>query len=92
MRYRLDDGTFRHILTDGSDVMATEQALLAQEAMERLSAARRSLYDFREEMPEDVKMQVTALNEALTDVAVATPEEVQALYTRYLAIPAAERS
>lgn len=37
-------------------------------------------------------MQVTALNEALTDVAVATPEEVQALYTRYLAIPAAERS
>ena len=63
MRYRLDDGTFRHILTDGSDVM-----------------------------PEDVKMQVTALNEALTDVAVATPEEVQALYTRYLAIPAAERS
>lgn len=60
MRYRLDDGTFRHILTDGSDVMATEQALLAQEAMERLSAARRSLYDFREEMPEDVKMQVTA--------------------------------
>ena len=92
MRYRLDDGTFRHILTDGSDVMATEQALLAQEAMERLSAARRSLYDFREEMPEDVKTQVTALNEALTDVAVATPEEVQALYTRYLAIPAAERS
>ena len=92
MRYRLDDGTFRHILTDGSDVMATEQALLAQEAMERLSAARRSLYDFREEMPEDVKMQVTALNEALTDVAAATPEEVQALYTRYLAIPAAERS
>ena len=75
MRYRLDDGTFRHILTDGSDVMATEQALLAQEAMERLSAARRSLYDFREEMPEDVKMQVTALNEALTDVAAATPEE-----------------
>ena len=66
MRYRLDDGTFRHILTDGSDVMATEQALLAQEAMERLSAARRSLYDFREEMPEDVKTQVTALNEALT--------------------------
>ena len=92
MRYRLDDGTFRHILTDGSDVMATEQALLAQEAMERLSAARRSLYDFREEMPEDVKMQVTALNEALTDVAMATPEEVQTLYTRYLAIPAAERS
>ena len=44
------------------------------------------------EMPEDIKMQVTALNEALTDVAVATPEEVQALYTRYLAIPAAERS
>ena len=43
-------------------------------------------------MPEDVKTQVTALNEALTDVAVATPEEVQALYTRYLAIPAAERS
>ena len=85
MRYRLDDGTFRHILT-------SEQALLAQEAMERLSAARRSLYDFREEMPEDVKTQVTALNEALTDVAVATPEEVQALYTRYLAIPAAERS
>ena len=76
MRYRLDDGTFRHILTDGSDVMATEQAL----------------YDFRDEIPEDVKMQVTALNEALTDVAVATPEEVQALYTRYLAIPAAERS
>lgn len=92
MRYRLDDGTFRHILTDGSDVMATEQALLAQEAMERLSAARRSLYDFREEIPEDVKMQVAALNEALTDVAVATPEEVQALYTRYLEIPAAERS
>lgn len=92
MRYRLDDGTFRHILTDGSDVMAMEQALLAQEAMERLSAARRSLYDFREEITEDVKMQVAALNEALTDVAVATPEEVQALYTRYLAIPAAERS
>ena len=25
LRYRLDDGTFRHILTDGSDVMSGKQ-------------------------------------------------------------------
>ena len=66
MRYRLDDGTFRHILTDGSDVMATEQALLAQEAMERLSAARRSLYDFREEMPERQFCLVTGRRELIS--------------------------
>ena len=83
------NSTVTYTGTSGESVTIRE---VVRRALAWLSAARRSLYDFREEMPEDVKMQVTALNEALTDVAVATPEEVQALYTRYLAIPAAERS
>lgn len=46
-RFRMDDGLYRHALTDQTgDMMATEQALLAGAALERLRTGGPSIYDF----------------------------------------------
>lgn len=92
LRYRLADGTFCHALGLESDVMATEQAILAQEAMERLEKEERSLYDFRAPLAEDTRSQIAQLNEAIAGVSRWTQQQAQELYDRYRAVPAEERS
>ena len=72
--------------------MATEQAILAQEAMERLEKEERSLYDFRAPLAEDTRSQIAQLNEAIAGVSRWTQQQAQELYDRYRAVPAEERS
>lgn len=48
MQYQVDGGMFRHTLDGEADVMATEQAALAQIALERLDAKANRLYDLTE--------------------------------------------
>ena len=73
--------------------MATEQVLLAQAALERLDSGERRIFDFREEMPEDTRAQIDALNETIAQLDdEALDAQAADLYAQYLAIPAAERS
>ncbi|WP_240986517.1 X2-like carbohydrate binding domain-containing protein [Acididesulfobacillus acetoxydans] len=47
LQFRAADGGFKHLLTGNSDSTASEQALLALAAYERLKDGMSSLYDFR---------------------------------------------
>lgn len=90
LRYRLPDGSFAHTMQEQTgDLFTTEQAGMALLAMERLASGGRRLYDLREPMDPAVQAEIAALNEAL---AGAGASEAPALYRRYLALPAAERS
>lgn len=96
LRYRLPDGTFCHTLQAQTDLMATEQAALALEAVARVRSGQRSLYDFREPMSAELQQEITQLNQAIRS-ASAQPQtqsqaQLQALYDRYCTLPAAERS
>lgn len=44
LQYRQDDGSFRHVLDEEADLMATEQAFYAMVALERAEKAAPSLY------------------------------------------------
>ena len=73
--------------------MATQQAILAEEAMERMETGARSLYDFRPPMQDALRAEIAALNDEIDsagDDALRT--QAEALYARYLAVPAEERS
>ena len=47
-RYETADGRFQHVLGGGGDMMATEQAILALQALDRLRSGRGHLYDLRD--------------------------------------------
>ena len=92
-RYRLENGLYAHVLENGADYMATQQAILAEEAMERMETGVRSLYDFRPPMQDALRAEIAALNDEIDsagDDALRT--QAEALYARYLAVPAEERS
>lgn len=44
--FRLEDGTYSHVMGDGGDPMSTEQAVLALTALERLRTGGDWIYDF----------------------------------------------
>lgn len=92
-RYRLENGLYAHVPDADADLMATQQAILAEEAMERLENGERSLYDFRAPMEDGLRAAIAALND---DIFAADAETLRtqagALYMRYRAIPAEERS
>ena len=49
--FRLEDGTFCHVAGEPSDGMATEQALMALTAMQRMRSGGASIYDFTDYVP-----------------------------------------
>jgi hypothetical protein len=76
--------------------MASEQALYALTALLRFQNDRRSLFDFRPEMPEEVRAAIDATDEGIAalpaDVGIADTETVRALFAKYGQIPPEERS
>ena len=102
-RYKMDDGGFIHAKTynpenptslpDESNSMASEQVLYALTALYRFQNGYRSLYDFREEQPMDLKKQIQSLNDAI-DALPKHPhkEQLTTLFKQYLAVPVTERS
>jgi len=61
--FRLEDGAYCHILGDEWDIIATEQALMAQTAVDRLRAGEPGIYDFTKAAPEkgaDMKVIIAA--------------------------------
>ena len=92
-RYRQENGLYAHVPDAGADLMATQQAILAEEAMERLKNGERSLYDFRAPMEDGLRAAIAALNDDIFAAdAEALRAQADALYVRYRAIPAEERS
>ncbi len=94
LSFMTSDGLFRYLPTDTEyDLMSTEQAFLALTAMERLSQGQRRIFDFRGEREPALSQEIRSVNE---DIAALTksspPAELEALDTRYRAIPAEERS
>ncbi len=94
LSYETKDGLFRYLAEDETyDMMSTEQVVLALSAMQRLDDEQRRIFDFRDEMAPAVRKEIDTLNK---DLAALSPQEldtkVDALYERYLSIPADERS
>ena len=96
MNFRQADGGFAHTLDDGSsesDVMATEQVMLALAAMARNNERMRTIFDFRIELNEGIKAQLLMVDEAIEALGdEANPTEVETVYQQYLLIPGEERS
>ena len=93
-RYRTGEGLYRYLPEDETfDLMATEQVLLAQIALERQEAGERRIFDFREEMDADTRARIDTFQETIANLDDASLDaQASALYEQYLAIPAAERS
>ncbi|MEK4628408.1 hypothetical protein MKZ17_09390 [Solibacillus sp. FSL R7-0682] len=101
-RYKMNDGGFIHAKTynpenptslpDESNSMASEQVLYALTALYRFQNGYRSLYDFREEQPMELKKQIKSLNNAI-DALPKQPqkEQLTTLFKQYLAVPVTER-
>ena len=51
LSYRTAEGLFRHTAEGPEDLMATEQAILALQALDRLRAGQGRLYDLRDIPP-----------------------------------------
>ena len=102
-QYKMNDGGFIHAkkynpenptsLPDESNSMASEQVLVALASLYRYQNGYRSLYDFRQEQPENIKKQIQLLNDSIKDLPKEpTTNQVEKLFEQYLAIPITERS
>lgn len=47
LRFRMDDGSFSHLMDDSSDLLATEQAFYALVAIDRMEQGKTSLYSMK---------------------------------------------
>lgn len=106
MKYRNDDGGFIHSkvynpdnptsLPDESNTMASEQVLYSLAALYRYEGNYRSLYDFREEMNDELKSQIASVKKSIDLLPVKVNsndmEKVEAIFTEYKQIPISERS
>jgi hypothetical protein len=100
LKYRVEDGGFAHAADEEgalkSSSMASEQALYAVTALLRLRNGRRSLFDFRPEMPGEIKSRIASLEEGIAslpdDAGAADVETVRALFEEYREVPVEERS
>lgn len=102
MKYHMEDGGFAHSIEEDkavggageSNTMAGEQALYALVAYCRLELGMRNLYDFREEMSDTLKGQITKLEADINKLGETEKPEKQSIeevFTQYLEIPAEER-
>lgn len=104
--YSKEDGGFIHSQTfkpenptsmpDESNTMASEQALYALTSLVRFNENYRSLYDFREEMNDEVRNQINALEDSIQNIPTEVQQDdksfITSLYKEYLHIPVEERS
>lgn len=106
MNYLMEDGGFIHSDTydpenptsvpEESNTMASEQILYSLTALYRHKEGYRTLYDFREEMNNDLKKKIETVKKSIEEI----PEKVTASHTdmikdifaEYLKVPIEERS
>ena len=106
MKYKNDDGGFIHSkvynpdnptsLPDESNTMASEQVLYSLVALYRYKGDYRTLYDFREEMNEELKAQIASVKKSIDLLPVKVgsndTKKVEAIFAEYKQIPISERS
>lgn len=109
MKYKNEDGGFAHSLREDnsnpsspagvSDIIAGQQSLCAITAIIRYEQGLRRLYDFRPEMPEELKQKIASLDNSIEKLEMpsgASSQEyiqrVKKLFDEYIEIPAYERS
>lgn len=104
--YAEEDGGFVHSKTydpenptsipDESNTMASEQALYALTSLVRFNDNYRSLYDFREEMNDEVKNKINTLEDSIQSIPAEVKQDdkdfITSLFKDYLNIPVEERS
>src|SRR5690625_5028687 len=104
--YLMDDGGFIHAesydpdnpaaIPDESNTMASEQILYSLAALYRNYENYRSLYDFREEMGNELKEEIDLVKQAIetipTEVAESDKDTIRNIFNDYLNIPIEERS
>lgn len=79
-------------LPDESNTMASEQALYSLIALYRLQNNERTLYDMRAPWSSELAEEIKTLNAEIAQVEDMTEAQLSQLYSRYEAIPIAERS
>lgn len=106
LKYRMPDGGFIHsetfdeenptALPSESNPMASEQVLYTFAAMYRYYEGYRTLYDFREEMPPQLKKKIVSLEGEIAGIPSEAEKMDKAvlkkLFATYLEIPVEERS
>ncbi|WP_062199316.1 hypothetical protein [Massilibacterium senegalense] len=106
LKYHQNDGGFIHSekydvdnptsLPDESNSMASEQVLYALISLKRYYGNYRTLYDFREEMDQDLKKEIMSLEQSIESLPDSITEKdkevVEELFQKYLNIPISERS
>lgn len=106
VKYQNDDGGFIHSkvynpdnptsLPDESNTMASEQVLYSLVALYRYKGDYRTLYDFREEMNEELKAQIASVKKSIDLLPVKVgsndTKKLEAIFTEYKQIPISERS
>lgn len=104
-QFKHKDGGFIHSKTyeatnptakpDEVNSMATEQALYGLVSLYRFYEEGRALYDFREELDEDIKKEIDDLKYAIDDLpnplTKKDEEKVSSLFERYKQLPIGER-
>lgn len=90
MEFQMSDGSFRHVMSGGSDQMATEQAYYALTAYQRFVNGQTSLYDMTDiVLPSDKQKAaaVEALIQALPDsVTLADKDQIELTWNKYSAL------
>ena len=71
MKYQCENGMFKHVMEDGEDVMATEQAALALIALERMDTGKGRLYDMTEIVVYPAELENSEDNKILGKVLIA---------------------
>lgn len=106
MNYLMEDGGFIHSdtydpenptsLPDESNTMASEQILYSLTALYRHKEGYRTLYDFREEMNNDLKNKIETVKKSIEEipekVTASHTDMIQDIFAEYLKVPIEERS
>ncbi|MEI3611568.1 prenyltransferase/squalene oxidase repeat-containing protein [Pseudogracilibacillus sp. SO30301A] len=105
-KYMMEDGGFIHSesfdpknpssLPDESNTMASEQVMYALVALVRYYENFRTLYDFREEMDNDLKKQIESIKQSIETIPDDPHEAdihlIKQIFNDYLNVPIEERS
>lgn len=106
MNYFMDDGGFIHSksydpenptsLPDESNTMASEQILYSLVALYRFYEGYRTLYDFREEMSEELKEQIDYITQSIDTIPENIDKNgeqlIEDIFEDYIRVPIEERS
>lgn len=91
LRYRAESGGFSHISGGTCDKLASVQALYTLAAIWRYKSGMRALFDLCDEMSDDMKSRIFALDQKLSDAESFSRDEISAAMREYYSLPSDTR-